>query len=166
MFRLIGFILALAAFLLIIACSAEEPAAMSSAGATATLPVQSHPTQTPYLTPTALPTYTPPSTYTLSPSATLYPTYTPKPTTTPYPTATVARTPTATPTPSPAPTPTATPLPPKPTPTVTPSLPDLHDTQNTRWLKRAYRDLYRQIQRFPWVQDGLSQFETDRPLTN
>ena len=167
MFRLIGFILALAAFLLIIACSAGEPAATSSAGATATLSVQSQPTQTPYLTPTALPTYTLPPTYTLSPSATPYPTYTPRPTATPYPTTTVARTPTATPTPSPTPVPTSTPtptatsLPPKPTPTVRPSLPDLHDTQNTRWLKRAYRDLYRQIQRFPWVQDGLSQLETD-----
>ena len=166
-FHLIGFILALAAFLLIIACSVEESAATPSAGATATLPVQSHPTQMPYLTPTALPTYIPPPTYTLSRSATLYPTYTPRPTATPYPTATVARTPTATPTPSPTPIPTATPtptpkpLPPIPTPTVTPALLELHDTQNTQWLKRAYRDLYRQIQRFAWVQDGLSSLETN-----
>ena len=94
-------------------------------------------------TPTPLPTAIPSSAPTLAPK----PTETPRPTPTAIPTAT--------------PTPTPTPLPPTPTPTVTPALLELHDTQNTRWLKRAYRDLYRQIQWFPWVQDGLSEVETN-----
>ena len=152
-------------FLFVMACSTQAPAPTPDIGAPVTEIIQALPTSTPYPTQTALPTYTLAPTYTLSPSPTPYPTYTPRPTATPYPRATpyptVTPVPSPTPTPMPSPTPTATPLPPKPTPTVTPSLAELHDTELTRWLKRAYRDLYRQIQRFPWVQDGLSELETD-----
>ena len=48
-------------------------------------------------------------------------------------------------------------MPPAPT-TV---LPPLHDTELTRWLKRNYPALYRQIQEFPWVYDGLSELERE-----
>ena len=114
--------------------------------------------------PLSAPTVTPPSP-TLDIEATIEarlaatiearPTPTPLPTVTPSPVSTLAPKPTETPRPTP------TPLPPTPAPTVTPALLELHDTQNTEWLKRAYRDLYRQIQRFAWVQDGLSSLETN-----
>ena len=102
-------------------------------------------TGTPYPTPTALPTPTP---YPIEPTYTPQPRYTPIPTYTPYPT----------PTPQPTPTPFPT-LRPTPTPTPAPLLSGPHDTQNTRWLTRNYPDIARQIQAFPWVQDGLSGFE-------
>ena len=35
----------------------------------------------------------------------------------------------------------------------------MYDTQNTRWLSRAYPDLYAQIQLLAWVGDGLSNAE-------
>ena len=127
------------------------------------------PTGTPYPTPTALPTptpYPPAPTYTPQPTGTPYPTPTTLPTPTPYPVApTYTPQPTYTPaaTPTPYPTPTSQPTPtPLPTPTSTPAplLPQLHDTQNTRWISRSYPDIARQIQEFPWVQDGFSEFET------
>lgn len=65
----------------------------------------------------------------------------------------------------PTPAVTLPPAPPAaaPTPAPTPSavLPPLHDTQNTRWLKSSYPALYRQIQEFPWVYDGLSEAESE-----
>ena len=113
------------------------------------------PTETPRPTPTAIPLPT------ATPEPTLVPTVSPTPSPTPIPTATPTPTPTPLP-PKPTPTPLPpTPLPPTSTPTVTPALLELHYTQNTQWLKRAYRDLYRQIQRFAWVQDGLSSLETN-----
>ena len=146
-------------FLFVMACSTQAPAPTPDIGSTVPAMVQALPASTSYPTQTALPTYTPAPIYTLSPSATPYPTYTPRPTHTPYPTATPV--PSPTPTPMPSPTPTATPLPPKPTPTATPSLPELHDTEHTRWWKRTNPGLYRQIQQSPWVQDGLSEVEID-----
>ena len=94
------------------------------------------------------------------------PILTPKLSATPAPTtistlvATQVLTPTPVPTPTLIPAPTLTPTP-TPTLAVIPALLELHDTQNTQWLKRAYRDLYRQIQWFAWVQDGLSSLETN-----
>ena len=120
----------------------------------ATIEARPTPTSLPAVIPSPIPTLDPKPTETPRPT----PTATPFPTATPEPTPVPTVSPTPTPTPMPTATPTPTPTP--PTPTVTPSLPELHDTQNTRWLKRAYRDLYRQIQRFPWVQDGPSQLET------
>ena len=105
------------------------------------------PTGTPYPTPTAQPTQTP---YSVAPTYTPQPTFTPMPTPTPYPT------PTPQPTPTPYPTPT---LQPTPTPTPPPLLSRLYDTQNTRWLTRNYPGIARQIEAFPWVQDGLSILE-------
>ena len=149
------------------------------------------PTVTPTATPAPAPTHIPARTATPVPTPTHTPTSTatpvpstPTPTATPVPpTATpIPETPTATPVPhtaTPVP-PTATPVPPTamptpaatlppnpsptaaPTPSPTPSaLPPLHDTEHTRWLKRNYPALYRQIQEFPWVSDGLSELERE-----
>ena len=103
------------------------------------------PTGTPYPAQPALPTLTP---YAVAPTLTPQPTYTPVPTPTRYPTPT--RQPTATPFPTPRPTPTSTPV-------LLSS--QLHDTQNTRWLARAYPDVARRIKTLPWVQDGISDLE-------
>ena len=61
------------------------------------------------------------------------------------------------PTPTPYPTPT---LQPTPTPTPPPLLSRTYDTRNTRWLTRNYPGIARQIEAFPWVQDGLTVLET------
>ena len=138
------------------------------------------PAGTPYPTLTALPaqtphpvapTYTPQPTYTPLPTGTPYPTLTALPAQTPHPVAptytpqpTYTPAPTPTPYPTPTPQPTPTPFPtirPTPSPTPAPLLPQLHDTQNTRWLARSYPDIARQIQAFPWVQDGLSDVEKE-----
>ena len=169
-FGVVGILIALT--LLVAACTKASPPPTTiptpNTETTVAAVGQNLPTQTPFPTYTPLATYTPLPTIIPSPVPTLAPksTETPRPTPTaiPLPTPTPEPTPvpTAPPTPMPTPTPTATPIPtPTPNPTVTPSLPELHDTQNTRWLKRAYRDLYQQIQRFPWVQDGLSATETE-----
>ncbi len=54
-------------------------------------------------------------------------------------------------------------LSPTPAATLTPlplaSLLTAHNTQNMRWLEGAHPALYRQIQGFPWAQDGLSERE-------
>ena len=124
------------------------------------------PTQTPY---GAAPTLTPLPTYTPLPTGTPYPAQTPLPTQTPYrvapthtPPPTYTPAPTPTPYPTPTPQPTATPFPtPRPTPTSTPTplLPQLHNTQHTRWLARVYPDVARRIETLPWVQDGISDLE-------
>ena len=36
-----------------------------------------------------------------------------------------------------------------------------YNTQNARWLRGSFPALYRQIQEFPWVQDGLSERERE-----
>ena len=119
---------------------------------TATIEARPTPTTPPTAVSSLVPTLAPDLTETPSPTPTAILPSTTTPDPTPVPTVSPTPTPTATPTPIP----TASPTPPP-----TPALRDLHDTQNNRWLKRAYRDLYRQIQRFPWVQDGLSQLETN-----
>ena len=106
-----------------------------------------HPTGTPYPTQAALPT---PTSYAAAPTLTPQPTYTPVPTPTPYPTPTPQPTANAIPTPPPRPTPTSTPA---------PLLPQLHNTQHTRWLARVYPDVASRIETLPWVQDGISDLE-------
>ena len=95
----------------------------------------------------------PPHTYTPLPIGTSYPAQSALPTPTPY-----GAAPTYTPQPTPTLQPTPTPFPTQ-RPTPQPLLSRLHDTQNTRWLARAYPDIAQQIQGFPWVRDGLSDLE-------
>ena len=138
------------------ACTVEITADRQGPPVVATSTPTGLPTNTSYPTPTAQPTRTP---YPVAP------TYTPQPTFTPVPTGTPYATPTAQPTRTPYPVaPTYTPQPtftpvPTPTPTPTPLLSRLYDTQHTRWLSRNYPGIARQIEAFPWVQDGLSVLE-------
>ena len=83
---------------------------------------------------------------------------TPTPTATPVPPTITPVPPTPAVTPSPSPTATVAPT---PSPTPPSVLPPLHDTELTRWLQRNYPALYRQIQEFPWVYDGLSELESE-----
>ena len=150
------------------ACTVETTADRQGPPVVATSTPTGLPTNTPYATPTAQPTRTP---YPVAPTYTPQPTFTPVPTGTPYatPTAQPTRTPypvapTYTPQPTFTPVPTPTPYPtptrrPTPTPTPTPLLSRLYDTQHTRWLSRNYPGIARQIEAFPWVQDGLSVLE-------
>ena len=41
------------------------------------------------------------------------------------------------------------------------SLLEEHDTQNMRWLRHNYPNLYNQLEELPWVEDGLSDLERD-----
>ena len=161
------------AVLLITACtegsSSSAPTIVGTQEDTTPYPTPTGlPTNTSYPTPTARPTQTP---YPVAPTYTPQPTFTPVPTGTPYPTPTAQPTqtpysvaptytpqPTFTPVPTPTPYPTPT-LQPTPTPTPPPLLSRLYDTQNTRWLTRNYPGIARQIEAFPWVQDGLSILE-------
>ena len=147
----------------LLACAGDPPGP-TPATITSTPTVAPTPTFTPIpaptdtIAPTPRPTAVPAPTP--MPTPTAPPTAIPAPTTVPIPTLTVVPSPTPTPHPTSTVVPTPT-LTPPPSPTPTPALPRLHNTQNTRWLERNYPTLYRRIQMFPWVQDGLSRVERE-----
>ena len=83
--------------------------------------------------------------------------FTPTPSPTPAPKPTPAPTPSAAPTDTPMPAPT--PEPPEATPP--PSSGRLPVTNNVRWLEQKHPALHHRLETLSWVEDGLSEVETD-----